>query len=133
MAQVKTYRNIHTDVLKVGELEIPPGDLVPEAAEWERHTVDTLIRTRRLEVVYLDQETFDQELGERNERLDYYPDEGEEETAEPSDGDLGGENDPGDTPEENKTEQPKPQKRVVRRTKKEVKADGIPKLEETSI
>lgn len=139
MAQLKTYRNIHTDALKVGELEILPGELVPEAEEWERHTVDTLIRTRRLEVVYLDQETFDQEVGERNERLDYYPDEGEEETSEPSEDDLGGDDDPGDTPEEKdpeeteeKTEQPKTTKRVVRR-KKDVKPDDAPSLTEQNV
>lgn len=82
MAQVKTYRNTHTEALKVGELEILPGELIPEAENWEIQNIRTLLRVNRLEVVYLDQETFDQEMAERNERLDYYPDDEEENQEE---------------------------------------------------
>lgn len=55
--QVKTYRVLHGDGLKVGDSVRMPGDLIPEAAGWQN--VDSYLAARHIEVAFVDKSELD--------------------------------------------------------------------------
>lgn len=141
MAPIKTWKVLFYEGLRFEFGVVAPGELAPEVASWEPTVLRSYLDMRRIEEVWLDEETYDQLLAERNERLDYYPDAEEEENVpalvEVSEGNPDGvavdPEDPEDIdPEVTETENKEPKKRVVV-SRKKAKADGGKQLDEQNV